>query len=209
MYKDSPFYKQNSLIFLIKKYIIIKLSMATTKSKSSAAKSRTVEQESALKELFVDSLKDLYWAEKHLTKDLKKLAKAATSEELRTAFETHATETELQVQKLEQVFELIGEKAVAKKCEAMAGLSKEAEELTESTEEGTEVRDVALISAAQKVEHYEIASYGTLKTLANVLGLTDAQSILEEILEEEKKTDVLLTELAEGFINEAAANETK
>ena len=183
--------------------------MATTKSKSSAAKSRTVEQESALKELFVDSLKDLYWAEKHLTKDLKKLAKAATSEELRTAFETHATETELQVQKLEQVFELIGEKAVAKKCEAMAGLSKEAEELTESTEEGTEVRDVALISAAQKVEHYEIASYGTLKTLANVLGLTDAQSILEEILEEEKKTDVLLTELAEGFINEAAANETK
>jgi ferritin-like metal-binding protein YciE len=184
--------------------------MATTKSKKSASnKSRTAEQENALKELFIDSLKDMYWAEKHLIKDLKKLAKAATAEELREAFETHAVETEAQVQKLEQVFELIGEKASAKKCEAMAGLSKEAEELTESTEEGTEVRDVALISAAQKVEHYEIASYGTMKTLANVLGLTDAQALLEEILEEEKKTDVLLTELAEGFINEAAKNETK
>jgi ferritin-like metal-binding protein YciE len=185
--------------------------MATTKTtkKNSTNSSRTPEQESALKELFIDSLKDIYWAEKHLTKDLKKLSKAATSDELRTAFETHAVETQEQVKKLEQVFELIGEKAVAKKCEAMAGLSKEAEELTESTEEGTEVRDVALISAAQKVEHYEIASYGTLKTLAGVLGLPDAQALLEEILEEEKKTDVLLTELAEGFINEAAASETK
>jgi len=91
----------------------------------------------------------------------------------------------------------------------MAGLSKEAEELTSSTEEGTEVRDVALISAAQKVEHYEIASYGTLKTLAGILGFTDAQAILVEILEEEKKTDALLTEIAEGFINEAAASESK
>ena len=184
--------------------------MATTKStKKSAETTRTPEQESALKELFVDSLKDMYWAEKHLVKDLKKLVKAATSDELKAAFETHATETEIQVQKLEQVFELIGEKASAKKCEAMAGLSKEAEELTESTEAGTEVRDVALISAAQKVEHYEIASYGTLKTLAGVLNLPDAQAILEEILEEEKKTDVLLTEIAEGFVNEAAKSETK
>jgi ferritin-like metal-binding protein YciE len=184
--------------------------MATTKSKKSEAqKSRTPEQEGALKELFIDSLKDMYWAEKHLIKDLKKLAKAATAQELRLAFETHGTETEMQVQKLEQVFELLGEKAVAKKCEAMAGLSKEAEELTESTEKGTEVRDVALISAAQKVEHYEIASYGTMKTLAGVLGLVDAQALLEEILEEEKKTDVLLTELAEGFINESAKSESE
>lgn len=185
--------------------------MATTKStkKPAATKTRSSEEESALKELFIDSLKDIYWAEKHLAKDLKKLAKAATSEELREAFVNHGVETEAQVGKLEQVFELIGEKASAKKCEAMAGLSKEAEELTESTEEGTEVRDVALISAAQKVEHYEIASYGTLRTLAGVLNLTDAQAILAEILEEEKNADVLLTELAEGFINEAAASETK
>lgn len=183
--------------------------MQTKKKNTTESKSRTTEQESALKELFVDSLKDIYWAEKHLVKDLKKLSKAATSDELRTAFETHAAETEDQVQKLEKVFESVGEKAAAKKCEAMAGLSKEAEELTSSTEEGTEVRDVALISAAQKVEHYEIASYGTLKTLAGILGFTDAQAILVEILEEEKKTDVLLTEIAEGFINEAAASESK
>lgn len=183
--------------------------MATTKKNTSASESRTPEQESALKELFVDSLKDIYWAEKHLTKDLKKLAKAATSNELKAAFETHATETERQVQKLEQVFELVGEKAAAKKCEAMAGLSKEAEELTSSTEEGTEVRDVALISAAQKVEHYEIATYGTLKTLAGILNFPDAQAILEEILEEEKKTDALLTGIAEEFVNEAASNESK
>jgi ferritin-like metal-binding protein YciE len=195
--------------FLSKRKSLTINIMATTKAtkKAETKQSRTSEQETALKELFVDSLKDIYWAEKHLAKDLKKLAKAATSEELRQAFETHAVETQAQVEKVEQVFELIGEKASAKKCEAMAGLSKEAEELTSSTEQGTEVRDVALISAAQKVEHYEIASYGTLKTLAGVLGLPEAQALLEEILEEEKRTDVLLTELAEGFINEAAKNE--
>ncbi|MDB5112078.1 MAG: hypothetical protein JWR67_3192, partial [Mucilaginibacter sp.] len=165
--------------------------------------------ENPLKELFVDELKDMLWAEKQLVKSLKKLSKSATSEELKNAFDTHMTETEGHIARLEQVFGSIDEKATAKKCEAMAGLSKEAEELVESTEEGTEVRDVALISAAQKCEHYEIASYGTLKTLAGVLGFNEAQQLLIQTLEEEKKTDNLLTQLAEGMINENAASEAR
>ncbi|MBS1526170.1 MAG: ferritin-like domain-containing protein [Bacteroidetes bacterium] len=173
------------------------------------SKSGSSQGGSALKELFVDELKDMLWAEKDLTKNLKKLAKAATSNELKEAFNTHLTETEGHVKRLEQVFEAIGEKATAKKCEAMAGLAKEAEELIESTDEGTEVRDAALISAAQKVEHYEIASYGTLKTLAGQLGYNDAQELLQQTLDEEKKTDELLTELAESSVNENAAGESK
>lgn len=185
--------------------------MANTKSTSAKTSrtQRTPEEESALKELFVDGLKDLLWAEKHLVKSLKVFIKAATADELREAFQNHLTETENQIERLTQVFESVGEKAVAKKCEAMEGLAKEAEEMIDETEDGTEVRDVALISAAQKVEHYEIASYGTLKTLAGVLGYPDAQSLLEQTLEEEKKTDVLLTQIAEGFVNEAAKSETK
>ncbi|WP_256009964.1 YciE/YciF ferroxidase family protein [Desertivirga xinjiangensis] len=181
----------------------------STAKKSGNTKQRTVEQESALKELFVDGLKDLLWAEKQLVKSLKTFVKAATSDELKSAFDTHRVETEGQIERLNQVFEAVGEKATAKKCDAMEGLAKEAEGLIEETEDGTEVRDVALISAAQKVEHYEIASYGTLKTLAGVLGFTEAQTLLEQTLEEEKKTDVLLTEIAEGFVNEAAKDETK
>ncbi|RRB09320.1 YciE/YciF ferroxidase family protein [Larkinella rosea] len=167
----------------------------------------TSKSESELKELFVDELKDIYWAEKHLTKALTKMAKAATSTELQTAFEKHLTETENQVARLEQVFEAVGQKASAKKCDAMAGLIEEAEGLIEDTKEGSLTRDVALISAAQKVEHYEIASYGTLRTLANVLGYPQAVDLLEQTLAEEKKTDVLLTEIAEGSINESAKQE--
>ncbi|WP_229311879.1 YciE/YciF ferroxidase family protein [Larkinella rosea] len=167
----------------------------------------TSKSESELKELFVDELKDIYWAEKHLTKALTKMAKAATSTELQTAFEKHLTETENQVSRLEQVFEAVGQKASAKKCDAMAGLIEEAEGLIEDTKEGSLTRDVALISAAQKVEHYEIASYGTLRTLANVLGYPQAVDLLEQTLAEEKKTDVLLTEIAEGSINESAKQE--
>ncbi len=181
--------------------------MATTKSKSAKKPQRTPEEESALKELFTDELKDILWAENQLAKSLKKLAAASTSEELKGAFETHLTETEGQIERLKQVFESIGEEAKAKKCEAMAGLAKEAEELIESTEKGTSVRDVALISASQKCEHYEIASYGTLKTLAGTLGYIEAQKLLAETLAEEKKTDELLTELAESVINESAKNE--
>ncbi|GAB3919781.1 YciE/YciF ferroxidase family protein [Larkinella terrae] len=172
--------------------------MATKKKASDA---------SALQELFVDELKDIYWAEKHLTKALTKMADSATSPELQTAFQKHLAETENQVSRLEQVFEAVGEKASAKKCDAMAGLIEEAEGLIEETEDGSLTRDVALISAAQKVEHYEIASYGTLKTLAGVLGFQDAVTLLEATLAEEKKTDSLLTDIAESSVNESAASE--
>jgi ferritin-like metal-binding protein YciE len=181
--------------------------MATTsKSKKPAETTENVE-ESALKELFVDELKDIYWAEKHLSKALVKLAKAATSDELRTALETHKVETDNQVARLEQVFELVEEKASAKKCDAMEGLIAESESIVEDTEDGSMTRDVGIISAAQKSEHYEIASYGTLRTLANTLGYSEAAQLLDETLAEEKKTDELLTQLAENLVNSAAKNE--
>jgi ferritin-like metal-binding protein YciE len=165
--------------------------------------------DSALNELFIDELKDIYWAEKHLTKALPKMAKAATSNELRTAIENHLSETENHVTRLENVFESIGEKAVAKKCEAMAGLVREGEEIVEETEKGTFTRDAGIISAAQKVEHYEIASYGTLKTMAGALGYSDAVDLLEATLQEEKNADQLLTKVAEGGINQSSVSERK
>ncbi|MBZ0242878.1 MAG: ferritin-like domain-containing protein [Bacteroidales bacterium] len=157
--------------------------------------------------LFTNGLKDVYWAEKYLAKSLKKMAKAATAEDVRTAFEEHMTQTEGQVERLEAIFESMDKRAVGKKCLAMEGLVGEAEELIEETEDGTETRDVALISAAQKVEHYEIATYGTLRSLAQVLGLRQAVDLLQETLDEEKETDKLLTEIAESFVNESALQE--
>lgn len=182
--------------------------MATNQSKSPGAK-KSMDESSALKEFFIDSLKDIYWAEKNLVKALPKMAKKATSEELRAALQTHLTETENQVTKLEQVFASIDEKAQAKKCEAMEGLIKEAESIMSETEDGTMTRDVGIIAAAQKVEHYEIASYGTIRTLADVLGLPEASELLNQILEEEKKADSTLSQIAEGFINQAALREEK
>jgi ferritin-like metal-binding protein YciE len=175
--------------------------------KSAAAASRTPEAESALKELFVDELKDMYWAEKHLASALPKMIKGATSEELKQTITDHLEETKNQVTRLESVFNSVGEKAAAKKCLAMEGLLKEADEIMGETDKGTEVRDVAIISAAQKVEHYEIASYGTLRTLAGTLGYSEAQSLLDETLAEEKNADSLLTQVAENYVNEAAAAE--
>jgi ferritin-like metal-binding protein YciE len=166
-------------------------------------------EDSALNELFIDELKDIYWAEKHATKAMPKMAKGATSEELKATLAKHLEETENQIVRLEQVFESIGEKAVAVKCEAMAGLIKESEELMEETEEGSLTRDVAIISAAQKMEHYEIASYGTMRTLAGVLGYTEAAELLEATLQEEKQADELLTQVAEGSVNEQAKSEKK
>jgi len=166
-------------------------------------------ENSALNKLFMDELKDMYWAEKHLVKALQKMAKNATSDELRQAFENHTQQTEEHVNRLEQVFEMCGQKARAVKCEAMEGLIAEAETLMEETEKGTMVRDAALISAAQKAEHYEIASYGTLRTLAGHLGYDQAVSLLEATLNEEKETDVLLTKTAESQVNEMAAAETE
>lgn len=167
----------------------------------------TEKDKSALLKLFTDEVKDIYWAEKHLLKALPRMAKGATSNELRSAIETHITETENQVTRLEQVFEILGKTAQGKKCDAMEGLVEEGKGILEDTEQGTMTRDAGIISAAQKIEHYEIASYGTLRTLANVLGLPDAVSLLEATLEEEKRTDVNLTTIAEGFINESASQE--
>jgi ferritin-like metal-binding protein YciE len=164
---------------------------------------------SALLKLFTDEVKDIYWAEKHLVKALPKMAKGATSDELTSAIEKHIGETEVHVQRLEDVFGILGIKPQAKKCNAMAGLIEEGEGILEDTEEGTMTRDAGIISAAQKVEHYEIATYGTLRVLANTLGLTDAAELLGTTLEEEKATDVGLTVIAEGFVNEAAAQEVE
>ena len=161
-----------------------------------------------LRELFEDQLKDIYWAEKALTKALPKMAKNATSEELVTAIEDHLEETQEQIERLEKVFELIGKKAQAKKCDAMEGLIKEGEGIMEDTEEGP-VRDAGIISAAQKVEHYEIASYGTLAAFATLLGENEAAGLLQETLEEEKAADSKLTEVAESAINLEAMEEEK
>jgi ferritin-like metal-binding protein YciE len=176
--------------------------------KNQPASKPNEETQSALLELFVDGIKDIYWAEKHLTKALPKMQKAATSEELQDAFETHLAQTQEQVTRLEEVFELLEEKAQGKKCEAMEGLVKEADSIIEDTDEGTATRDVGLILAAQKVEHYEIAAYGGLAQLAKTLGREDISELLEETLAEEKETDELLTGIAESGINfEASAEE--
>ena len=168
------------------------------KAKSSAAE--------GLRELFVDSLKDIYWAEKALVKALPKMAKNATSENLIATINDHLTETEEQVTRLEQVFELIGEKASAKKCEAMEGLIKEGESIMEETEQGP-VRDAGIIAASQKIEHYEIATYGTLAAFAHTLGEDEALDLLEQTLDEEKEADILLTEVAYNNINFEASDE--
>jgi ferritin-like metal-binding protein YciE len=160
-----------------------------------------------LERFFIDELKDIYWAEKRLVRALGKLGKAATTDELRQAFEDHQGQTEEQVSRLEQVFEMFGKKAQAKKCEAMDGLTAEAEKVVEDTEDGTMTRDVGLIIAAQKVEHYEIATYGSLVQLANTMNLPEIAEILEQTLDEEKETDELLTSIAENNINMQAETE--
>ena len=157
-----------------------------------------------LKELFVEELRDVLSAEKQLVKALPKMAKAASSTKLRKGFETHLKETETQVTRLEQVFESIGETARAKTCKAMKGLIEEGAEVIKEDAE-PDVKDAALIAAAQKVEHYEIATYGTLVTWAKLLDQTKASKLLGQTLSEEKATDQKLTELAESGINTAAA----
>ena len=176
-------------------------------SKQSNEESGQAQRHPMLEKLFIDELKDIYWAEKHLVKALGKLSKAATTDELRQAFEDHQGQTEEHVDRLEQVFEMFGKKAQAKKCEAMDGLSKEAENIVEDTDDGTMTRDVGLIIAAQKVEHYEIATYGSLVQLANTMNLPEIAEILEQTLEEEKETDELLTSIAENNINMQAETE--
>lgn len=164
---------------------------------------------SQLEKFFHDTLKDIYWAEKHLTKALPKMKKEATTEQLQSAIEDHLAQTEEQVTRLEQVFELLGKKPQAKKCDAMEGLIKEGETVVEETEDGSMTRDVGIIMSAQKVEHYEIATYGGLVTLAKTMGQDEIASILEQTLEEEKETDVLLTQIAESGINWEAEHEVE
>lgn len=160
-------------------------------------------QSSQLMELFEEQLKDIYWAEKALTKAIPKMVKNATSKKLVEALKSHLTETEKQVTRLEQVFESIDKKASAKKCDAMEGLIKEAEELMESCDEGA-MCDAGIILAGQKVEHYEIATYGTLCAFAKTLGEKDAEKLLKQTLEEEKKADVKLSEIAQSINVDAA-----
>lgn len=156
---------------------------------------------------FEDCLKDIYWAEKALTKALPKMKKASTTEELQAAIEMHVGQTEEHVGRLEQVFQLLGKKAQAKKCDAMEGLIKEGEAIVERTEDGSMTRDVAIIVASQKVEHYEIATYGSLVQLARTMGNEEIADILEMTLEEEKETDEGLTDIAENNINWKAEQE--
>ncbi|MBV9987551.1 MAG: ferritin-like domain-containing protein [Chitinophagaceae bacterium] len=154
-----------------------------------------------LEKLFYDLLKDMYWAEKHLVQTLPDLQKAATTTELEEAFEDHLLQTQKHVLRLERIFKLLGCEAQTKKCEAMSGLTEEAKSLIKETKDGTMTRDAALIIAAQKVEHYEIATYGSLVQLARTLDEDEVASILEETLWEEEDTDQHLTHIAETYVN--------
>src|SRR3979411_3032744 len=157
-----------------------------------------------LNDLFLDTLKDIYFAEKQILKALPKMAKAAQAKELRAAFEKHHGETEGQVERLEQIFELLAKPARSNTCEAIQGILDEGKEIMDEYK-GCEALDAGLIAAAQAVEHYEISRYGTLKQWAQQLGMKDAARLLDETLQEEKKTDQSLTSLAEAAVNLAAA----
>jgi ferritin-like metal-binding protein YciE len=178
---------------------------ATTTKKSSSESAS--QQQNLLEKFMYDELKDIYNAEKQLMRALPKMERAATTEQLKEAFETHLTQTEEQIARLEQVFEIMGKKAASKKCEAMEGLIAEAQSVIEDTEDGSMTRDVALIISAQKVEHYEIASYGGLAQLAKTMGMNEVADLLEQTLQEEKETDALLTSIAENDINLQAEEE--
>ena len=182
---------------------------AAGKKKSSDSmmeETKTGMESSQLMKLFEDSLKDIYWAEKALTKAIPKMIKNATSEELIEALENHLEETHEQVTRCEDVFKSIDKKATAKKCEAMDGLMKEGEEIMKECEEGP-MCDAGIIAAGQKIEHYEIASYGTLRQFAETLGLEEAVELLETTLEEEKAADMKLTEVAVSVVNVQASQE--
>ena len=160
-------------------------------------------KQKTLDDLFHETLKDIYYAEKKILTALPKMAKAAQSEELQAAFEKHEGETEGQVDRLEKVFELIDQPAKGKTCDSINGMIDESKEIMKEFR-GSPALDAGLLAAAQAVEHYEISRYGTLKTWAKELGLDEAASLLEETLQEEKKTDEALTELAESAVNQEA-----
>ena len=177
------------------------------KTTSSARTRSSGDDSSLLQDFFIDELKDIYWAEKHLVKVLPKMEKAATTRELKDAISEHLEVTKTHVSRLEDVFELMNKTPQAKKCEAMAGITKEGDDIVSETEDGSVTRDVGIILAAQKVEHYEIATYGGLTQLAKTLNLNKVADILHKTLEEEKETDKKLTQIAENNINVEAAEE--
>ena len=160
-------------------------------------------KEKDLNDLFLDTLKDIYFAEKHILKELPKMAKAAHSDKLRAAFEKHEGETEGHVERLEKVFDLLDKPARSKTCDAIVGILDEGKEIM-AEYKGTEALDAGLLAAAQAVEHYEIARYGTLKAWATKLGMTEAVRLLDETLQQEHKTDEALTTLALGTVNSEA-----
>jgi ferritin-like metal-binding protein YciE len=163
----------------------------------------TAAKEKDLHDLFLDQLKDIYFAEKQILKALPRMAKAATSDKLRAAFEKHHDETEGQIERLEQVFELIDKPAKGKTCDAILGILDEGKEVMDEYK-GTEALDAGLLAAAQAVEHYEMARYGTMKAWAARLGMKDVVKLIDETLQQERKTDKDLTALAEAGVNSEA-----
>ena len=161
-------------------------------------------KQKTLDDLFLHTLKDIYYAEKKILRNLKTMEKAAEAEELRQAFVTHREETQGQIERLEQVFELLGKPARGVTCEAINGILEEGEGILEDFG-GSEAADAGILAAAQAVEHYEIVRYGTLKTWARELGMRDAERLLDQNVQEEKKTDELLTRMAEARVNKKAA----
>lgn len=174
------------------------------KNNNKAHSSKNSMKSSQLMKLFEDQLKDIHWAEKALVKAIPKMVKNATSQDLIDALESHLDETKNQISRLEQVFESLDKKASSKKCDAMEGLIEEAKEIMEECEEGA-MCDAGIISAGQKIEHYEIATYGTLRQFAATLGLTKAVKLIEATLKEEKAADEKLSKLATDTINIEAA----
>jgi ferritin-like metal-binding protein YciE len=161
-------------------------------------------KQKTLDDLFLHTLKDIFYAEKKILRNLRTMAKAAESPELKQAFEAHREETQGQIARLEQVFELLGKRASGVTCEAINGILEEGEGVMEDFGE-SQALDAAILAAAQAVEHYEIVRYGTLKTFALELGMADAAKLIDQNLQEEKKTDALLTQLAEARLNKKAA----
>lgn len=183
----------------------MKTADKANKTKQDAMVSPAADAAGALKDFFVDSLRDIYWAENALVKALPKMAANATTPLLAAAIKEHIEITKIQVTRLETIFALLGEKAEGKKCEAMAGLLKEGDSILQETMPGP-VRDAGIIAASQKIEHYEIATYGTLCAFAKTLGENDATQLLMQTLAEEKEADMILSDAAYGNINFVAAN---
>lgn len=187
---------------------------ASRSASDSASRQRTgtshegrFEGESHLEKFFLDQLKDIYYAEQKITQNLPKMQEAATTQDLKEAFEDHLHQTQRHVKRLEKVFQSLGKKAEGEKCEAIEGIAREVDNIIDETEEGTLTRDAALIIAAQKVEHYEIATYGGLLQLAITMELHEAADLLDRTLIEEEDTDARLTEIAENEINLRAEHE--